>query len=78
MTQMIDLRRRGLLRGSGITVLSASAVAPTSCAQAILAALRTQVDPVFLPRRLRCVGELPRNETGKLPRELLAALLHGL
>ena len=27
MTQMIDLRRRGLLRGSGITVLSASAVA---------------------------------------------------
>lgn len=27
MTQMIDLRRRGLLRGSGVTVLSASAVA---------------------------------------------------
>jgi rubrerythrin len=27
VTQMIDLRRRGLLRGSGITVLSASAVA---------------------------------------------------
>lgn len=27
MTQLIDLRRRGLLRGSGITVLSASAVA---------------------------------------------------
>ena len=27
MTQMIDLRPRGLLRGSGITVLSASAVA---------------------------------------------------
>lgn len=27
MTQIIDLRRRGLLRGSGITVLSASAVA---------------------------------------------------
>ena len=27
MTQMIDLRRRGLLRGSGITVMSASAVA---------------------------------------------------
>ena len=27
MTQMIDLRRRGLLRGSGITILSASAVA---------------------------------------------------
>ena len=27
MTQMIDLRRRGLLRGSGIAVLSASAVA---------------------------------------------------
>jgi len=27
VTQLIDLRRRGLLRGSGITVLSASAVA---------------------------------------------------
>ena len=27
MTQLIDLRRRGLLRGSGITLLSASAVA---------------------------------------------------
>lgn len=27
MTQLIDLRRRGLLRGSGVTVLSATAVA---------------------------------------------------
>jgi len=31
---------------------------------------------VFLPRPLRLVASLPRNETGKLPRAALAALLH--
>ena len=40
----------------------------------ILAALRRALDPVFLPRPLRCVPMLPRNETGKLPREALARL----
>ena len=43
----------------------------------ILSALRRALDPVFLPRPLRCVPMLPRNETGKLPRETLAALLAG-
>jgi acyl-coenzyme A synthetase/AMP-(fatty) acid ligase len=38
-----------------------------------LAALREHVDPVFLPRPLRLVDALPRNETGKLPRAALCA-----
>ncbi|MGJ4730323.1 AMP-binding protein [Luteimonas sp. SDU101] len=38
-------------------------------------ALRGSVDPVFLPRPLRRVDALPRNETGKLPREALLRLL---
>ncbi|MGY0505756.1 AMP-binding protein [Luteimonas sp. e5] len=42
---------------------------------AILAALRRGCDPVFLPRRILRVDALPRNETGKLPREALLALV---
>lgn len=42
---------------------------------ALLHALRQSLDPVFLPRRLRRVDALPRNETGKLPRAALDALL---
>ena len=41
----------------------------------ILAALRAGTDPVFLPRRIVRVGALPRNETGKMPRDALLALL---
>jgi acyl-coenzyme A synthetase/AMP-(fatty) acid ligase len=40
-----------------------------------MAALRDAMDPVFLPRPLRLVEALPRNETGKLPRGQLLALL---
>jgi acyl-coenzyme A synthetase/AMP-(fatty) acid ligase len=55
--------------------LAALAVAPDLSEAEILAALREAVDPVFLPRPLRRVEALPRNATGKLPREeLLAAL----
>ena len=42
-----------------------------------LAALRRDIDPVFLPRPLKLVDALPRNETGKLPRVALLALLNG-
>ena len=38
--------------------------------------LRQHLDPVFLPRPLRRVAALPRNETGKLPRQALEAMLH--
>jgi acyl-coenzyme A synthetase/AMP-(fatty) acid ligase len=37
--------------------------------------LRCSIDPVFLPRRLRRVDALPRNDTGKLPRAALLQLL---
>lgn len=59
----------------GVRRIAALAVAPTLTEAAILDALRAAVDPVFLPRRLRLVDVLPRNETGKLPRAALLALL---
>jgi acyl-coenzyme A synthetase/AMP-(fatty) acid ligase len=62
---------------AGVRRIAALAVAPTLEPAAILSALRDQVDPVFLPRRLRCVLALPRNDTGKLPRQALIDLLHG-
>jgi acyl-coenzyme A synthetase/AMP-(fatty) acid ligase len=59
----------------GVRRIAALAVAPGLAPADILRALRAQMDPVFLPRRLRCVAQLPRNETGKLPRASLIALL---
>ncbi|WP_189457680.1 AMP-binding protein [Cognatilysobacter bugurensis] len=61
--------------GAGVRRIAALAVAPGLVPEAILHALRAQIDPVFLPRRLRCVDALPRNETGKLPRHAVLALL---
>jgi len=60
---------------TGVARIAALAVAPGRDEAALLSALREQVDAVFLPRPLRLVSMLPRNETGKLPREALAALL---
>jgi len=58
--------------------VAALVVAPTRSEAEILDALRAGVDPAFLPRPLRKVAALPRNETGKLPRaELLELLRHG-
>jgi acyl-coenzyme A synthetase/AMP-(fatty) acid ligase len=54
--------------------LLAFVVAPTLSAEAVMAALRGRVDPVFLPRRVVRVDVLPRNPTGKLPEQALAAL----
>ncbi len=45
--------------------------------RAVLAGLKRQLDPVFLPRPIRRVARLPRNELGKLPRQRLLELLHG-
>lgn len=59
----------------GVGRIAALAVAPGMQAADILRALRLHLDPVFLPRRLRCVQALPRNETGKLPRADLLRLL---
>jgi acyl-coenzyme A synthetase/AMP-(fatty) acid ligase len=58
--------------------LGALAVAPGMPAERILGALRERIDPVFLPRPLLLVERLPRNETGKLPREALQALVSEL
>jgi len=42
----------------------------------ILQRLAELIDPVFLPRPLRKVAALPRNETGKLPHRLLVELFN--
>jgi acyl-coenzyme A synthetase/AMP-(fatty) acid ligase len=60
---------------TGVRRIAALAVAPGLDEATILLALRQSVDPVFLPRRLRIVEALPRNDTGKLPREALLRLL---
>ncbi|WP_020167567.1 MULTISPECIES: AMP-binding protein [Methylotenera] len=57
-----------------VTRLSACVVAPGLTASKLLAALRSKIDPVFLPRPLLFVECLPRNATGKLPREALKKL----
>ncbi len=59
----------------GVHRIAALAVAPGLDEQRILDALRHAIDPVFLPRPLRLVEALPRNETGKLPRAALLELL---
>lgn len=60
----------------GVRRIAALAVAPGLDPTVILAALRQAIDPVFLPRPLRLVAALPRNETGKLPRAELLQMLH--
>ena len=57
-----------------VTRLAALVVAPGLDAERLLRALRERIDPAFLPRPLLFVDALPRNGTGKLPRELLDAL----
>lgn len=58
----------------GITRLCAFVVAPQLNAKALLAELRQRLDPVFLPRPLVFLDQLPRNSTGKLPISSLQAL----
>lgn len=58
----------------GITRLTALAVAPGLTASQVLEALRERIDAAFLPRPLLLVDALPRQLTGKLPREALIAL----
>jgi acyl-coenzyme A synthetase/AMP-(fatty) acid ligase len=41
----------------------------------VLSALRKRIDAAFLPRPLYFVDALPRNDTGKLPREALRRLM---
>jgi acyl-coenzyme A synthetase/AMP-(fatty) acid ligase len=55
----------------GVTRLTAFVVAPGVPRNVLLGELRARVDAVFLPRPLYLVDSLPRNATGKLPRETL-------
>jgi acyl-coenzyme A synthetase/AMP-(fatty) acid ligase len=57
--------------------LAAVVVAPDLDANALMAELRRRIDPAFLPRPLLLVERLPRNATGKLPRQALEALIRG-
>ncbi len=59
----------------GVRRIAALVVAPALEEERILHALRQSIDAVFLPRPLRKVARLPRNETGKLPRQALEAML---
>jgi acyl-coenzyme A synthetase/AMP-(fatty) acid ligase len=54
--------------------MTALVVAPGATSQAILAALRGRIDPLFLPRRIVHLDRLPRNELGKLAASTLQAL----
>ena len=55
--------------------IAALVVAPGLDEHVITNTLRRAIDPLFLPRPLRLVEALPRNETGKLPRVALLDLL---
>jgi acyl-coenzyme A synthetase/AMP-(fatty) acid ligase len=59
---------------AGVARVAAAVVAPGLDAAHLTEALRQRIDPVFLPRPLLVVERLPRNSTGKLPREALRSL----
>lgn len=60
--------------------LVAFVVAPGTTAEQILGGLRARLDPAFVPRPVVLLDKLPRNATGKLPREELLKLVaqHGI
>ena len=57
--------------GETVTRLTAYVVAPGLSVEDLMNALRQRIDAAFLPRPLHFVDALPRNETGKLPRQAL-------
>lgn len=61
----------------GVMRVAAAVVAPGLDTARVTEELRRRIDPVFLPRPLLLVERLPRNSTGKLPREALQALVAG-
>ncbi len=63
-----DLDRRPTAR------LVAFVVAPGMNPEGVMAGLRGRIDPLFLPRRIIQLDALPRNATGKLPEQAVAAL----
>jgi acyl-coenzyme A synthetase/AMP-(fatty) acid ligase len=63
--------REEMSGSTGVIRLGAVVVAPELSVAALTEQLRQLIDPVFLPRPLLIVDELPRNATGKLPQEAL-------
>ncbi|MGH8700045.1 MAG: AMP-binding protein [Burkholderiales bacterium] len=61
-------------KGESVLRLTAFVVAPGHTSESLLNALRQRIDAAFLPRPLCLVDALPRNATGKLPRQALAEL----
>ncbi len=57
-----------------VSRLMAFVVAPGMAAATLLTALRERIDAIFMPRPIVLLDALPRNSTGKLPRDTLAAL----
>jgi len=64
--------------GDSGTRLVAFAVAPGQTAPGLVAELRERLDPVFVPRPLYLVPQLPRNDLGKLTRRDLADMAERL
>lgn len=62
-------------RADIVTRLLAFVVAPGVTRETLMHALRSRIDAAFLPRPLHIVASLPRNTTGKLPREALDMLM---
>jgi acyl-coenzyme A synthetase/AMP-(fatty) acid ligase len=60
---------------TGVARLAAVVVAPSLSVAALTEQLRQRIDPVFLPRPLLLVEQLPRNATGKLPHQALQSLV---
>jgi acyl-coenzyme A synthetase/AMP-(fatty) acid ligase len=58
-------------KGEAVVRLAAYVVAPGLSSDTLMNALRQRIDAAFLPRPLHFVEALPRNETGKLPRQAL-------
>lgn len=56
---------------TGVARLGAVVVAPGKSVAGLTEELRQLIDPVFLPRPLLIVEQLPRNATGKLPQQAL-------
>lgn len=69
IVQMPSSNQRNVCR------LAAIVVAPGLEEESIMRTLRGQVDPVFLPRRIRFVDVLPRSPIGKIRQSMLMALL---
>ena len=72
--QVLGVLRRNDTGSDAVVRLMAFVVAPGMAAAALHTALKERIDTTFLPRPLVMLDALPRNATGKLPREVLQAM----